>query len=91
MTTRNTPFRAYRSKALIQCLSALLLIYGSLTAKAEIRNVLFLISDDLKASVLGCYGDKICKTPNIDKLAKNGMLFERAAQRPVAHDGHMKR
>ena len=44
----------------------------------EIKNVLFLISDDLKASVLGCYGDPFCKTPNIDKLASAGMLFERA-------------
>lgn len=44
----------------------------------QIRNVLFLISDDLKASTLGCYGDKIVKTPNIDRLAKEGLVFERA-------------
>ena len=44
----------------------------------RIRNVLFIVSDDLKASVLGCYGDKTCKTPNIDRLAREGMVFERA-------------
>lgn len=44
----------------------------------KIRNVLFLVSDDLKASVLGCYGDEICDTPNIDSLAERGMVFERA-------------
>ena len=44
----------------------------------EIRNVLFIISDDLKASVLGCYGDKLCKTPNLDRLAEQGMVFDRA-------------
>ena len=43
-----------------------------------VKNVLFLISDDLKASVLGCYGDKICETPNIDKLASEGTVFTRA-------------
>ncbi len=44
----------------------------------ETKNVLFIVSDDLKASVLGCYGDPICRTPNIDRLAKEGMVFERA-------------
>ena len=44
----------------------------------QIKNVLLIISDDLKASSLGCYGNKICKTPNLDRLAANGMVFERA-------------
>jgi len=37
-------------------------------------NVLFIAVDDLKP-VLGCYGDKIIKTPNIDRLAKMGTVF----------------
>ncbi len=45
---------------------------------SKTRNVLFIVSDDLKASALGCYGNKVCKTPNIDKLASQGMLFNRA-------------
>jgi len=44
----------------------------------EIKNVLFLVSDDLRANALGCYGDKFCQTPHIDKLAQGSMLFERA-------------
>lgn len=60
----------------------LILWFGlALVASAEktaVDNVLFLISDDLKASVLGCYGDPFCKTPNIDRLAAGGMVFERA-------------
>ena len=49
----------------------------SVVAESKIKNVLFLISDDLKASVLGAYGDPICETPNIDRLAQEGMVFDR--------------
>jgi iduronate 2-sulfatase len=41
-------------------------------------NVLFIISDDLTATALGCYGNKICKTPNVDRLATEGTRFTRA-------------
>ncbi|MDG2223155.1 MAG: sulfatase-like hydrolase/transferase, partial [Rubripirellula sp.] len=45
---------------------------------APIKNVLMIVSDDLRANTLGCYGDGICQTPNLDALAKRGMVFERA-------------
>ena len=41
-------------------------------------NVLFIISDDLTATALGCYGNKVCKTPNLDRLASKGTRFTRA-------------
>ncbi|MDF1737633.1 MAG: sulfatase [Verrucomicrobiales bacterium] len=47
-------------------------------AEPEIKNVLFLIADDLKAGVLGAYGDEFCETPHIDALAERGMVFDRA-------------
>ncbi|HVJ67795.1 MAG TPA: sulfatase [Caulifigura sp.] len=53
-----------------------LLAATSLAADAR-KNVLFVISDDLN-NLLGCYGDPLAKTPNIDKLAKRGVLFEKA-------------
>lgn len=62
--------------ALLLSLSASALAAES--AEPQIRNVLFLISDDLRANVLGCYGNELCETPNIDRLANQGMLFERA-------------
>ena len=48
-------------------------------------NVLFLISDDLRPEI-GAYGVSQIKTPNIDKIAAKGTLFENAyAQYPVCN------
>ncbi len=53
------------------------LVSTSLSAADQKPNVLFIISDDLN-NFLGCYGDPLAKTPNIDKLAARGVLFDRA-------------
>ena len=43
-------------------------------AKDGKPNVLFIISDDLTYTALGCYGNTVCKTPNIDRLASRSCL-----------------
>ena len=55
---------------------------NSISYTGEKFNVLLIIADDLSCD-LGAYGNLVVKTPNIDRLAKRGVLFENAhAQYP---------
>lgn len=48
------------------------------TSQQRPYNVLFIISDDLTATALSCYGNQVCRTPHIDALAQRGVRFTRA-------------
>ncbi len=41
-------------------------------------NILWLVSDDHAAYVTGCYGNRVIRTPNLDRLAAEGIRFDRA-------------
>jgi arylsulfatase A-like enzyme len=45
------------------------------SAKTERPNILLLLADDLGYGELGCYGQEVIRTPNIDRLAGEGMRF----------------
>src|SRR6187455_1119502 len=48
-------------------------------ARAEpAPNVIFILADDLGYGDLGCFGQKLIQTPNIDRLAAEGMRFTQA-------------
>ena len=44
--------------------------------KIDRPNILFILSDQHASNVLGCYGDKIVRTPNIDQLSSEGITFD---------------
>lgn len=55
----------------------------SIRAESNPPNVLLIISDDLRNS-LGCYGNTVSRTPHLDRLASEGIRFDRAyCQYPV--------
>ena len=44
----------------------------------ERPNIIFLMSDDQRWDAMGCMGNPVIKTPNMDDLAADGVLFENA-------------
>ncbi len=46
---------------------------ASATAAPPSPNIVFIVADDLGYRELGCFGQKLIRTPNLDKLADQGM------------------
>ena len=54
-------------------------------SRRQAKNVLFIIVEDLK-NVMGCYGNPLVQAPNFDRLARKGVIFDRAyCQYPVCN------
>ena len=50
----------------------------SLASSKDAPNIVFILADDIGYGDFGCYGAVKVKTPNIDKLAAEGLRFTRA-------------
>ncbi len=80
----------------------LFILFAAFSCQKEEKppNIIYILADDLGYGDLGCYGQEIIQTPNIDKLAKQGILFtdhyagssvcapSRAALMTGFHTGH---
>ena len=54
---------------------AVFLVFNSCAEEPTQPNIIYILADDLGYGEIGAYGQEIIETPNIDALAKNGMLF----------------
>ncbi|MCL4157832.1 UNVERIFIED_CONTAM: hypothetical protein GTU68_020634, partial [Idotea baltica] len=48
------------------------------TQSNQTPNIIFILADDQGYGDLGCYGSTALKTPNLDRMATEGMLFTQA-------------
>lgn len=65
---------------LLNSLFVLNLGYGQSTTKKNVErpNIIFLMTDDQRWDNMGCYGRSEFYTPNLDKIAKEGVVFDNA-------------
>ncbi|MDZ4404261.1 arylsulfatase [Prosthecobacter sp.] len=54
-----------------------LVFIGTLACAADKPNIIYILVDDLGYGDLGCYGQKMLTTPNLDRMAAEGMKFTR--------------
>src|SRR5262245_543645 len=50
----------------------------AIAAGARQPNIVFILADDLGYGDVGCYGQKRIKTPNLDRMASEGLRFTQA-------------
>jgi arylsulfatase A-like enzyme len=79
--------KTHLSLTLASCLLAGLAAPGLVSSAenpsaVERPNILWLVSED-NDTLLGCYGDPLARTPTLDKLAREGVLYERCFAQPV--------
>lgn len=92
----------YNKKLIVSLSGSLLATAGAMAQGNLTPNVVFILCDDLGYADLGCFGQQYISTPNLDKMAEKGMLFNqhysgspvsapsRASLLTGQHTGHTK-
>jgi N-sulfoglucosamine sulfohydrolase len=62
----------------VRSLLSLFILLGLALPAPAAKNIILFVTDDHGCDALGCYGNPVIKTPNLDRLAKEGTRFESA-------------
>ena len=65
----------FRYSKLLYLISTVLILNKCSNTEQTKPNIIYILADDLGYGEVGYNGQKIIKTPNIDELASNGMIF----------------
>lgn len=63
---------------LTQLAAILLAVAAEGSFAADRPNIVFILTDDQSPETLSCYGNEVCETPNLDRLAAEGMVIDDA-------------
>lgn len=69
---------AHPNWVVLYLLSVSFLLLAIHTVKSEAPNIILIIADDMEWDDAGCYGHPIVRTPNLNRLAADGILFDNA-------------
>ena len=65
-----------RRRLAVLAVLALTSVHTSSGADSKRPNIIMLLTDDQRWDTLGCMGNEIIKTPNVDRLASQGVVFD---------------
>ncbi len=86
------PYYSFTNNAVMKWIllsTCVIMLFGFGDKQQEQPNIIYILADDLGYADLGCYGNTFNETPNIDKLASQGLRFTTVMLRPlfVLHTG----
>ncbi|HNT37056.1 MAG TPA: sulfatase-like hydrolase/transferase, partial [bacterium] len=78
MKAKDIPRRRFLKSAAVGAIGAALVASTGFGNETKRPNFVILMTDDQRWDAMSCAGNKILRTPNMDRLAKEGVRFENA-------------